>query len=361
MKLPLKILHLEDDHVDSDFVKAVLEAAGITTKIVRVETRDEFTAAIKRGGFDIIFADHSLPGFDGVSALAIAKQRCPDIPFIFISGKMGEELAIETLKSGATDYVLKNGIQRLVPSVGRALSDTSERSERRKAVEELRKSHEQLRCLASHLQSVREEERTRIARDIHDDLGQALTALKMDLTLIANKIPDFRPDEIANKLKIDADLVDTTIQTVKRICAELRPALLDHMGLGAAIEWQAEEFRKRSNIECEVTLDPDDVSLDLKLATTLFRIFQESLTNVLRHSEATKGKATLAERDDSIVLEISDNGIGIAKEQLSKANSFGLLGMRERVRPWNGEVSITGSQNKGTTVTVIIPKNASNR
>jgi signal transduction histidine kinase len=203
---------------------------------------------------------------------------------------------------------------------------------------------------------VREEERTCIARNIHDDIGQSLTALKMDLSSMAKRPPDSSLNEIAEQLKADVDLINTTLQTVRRICAELRPALLDHLGIGAAIKWQAEGFQKRSKIECEVTLDPDDISVDQKLATTLFRTFQESLANVLLHSEATKVKATLTERHDSIVLDISDNGIGITEEQLSKANAFGLLAMRELVHIWKGEVRITGSHSKGTTVTVIIPR-----
>ena len=159
MQSPLRILHLEDDPLDAELVKSTLDGDGIACKITQVKTRKHFVAAIERGGFDIIFADYSLPDFDGISALAIARIRRPSIPFIFISGAMGEELAIETLKSGATDYVLKNRLSRLIPSVHRALNEAEERSERRKAVKELTKSHEQLRNLAEHLQTVREEEK----------------------------------------------------------------------------------------------------------------------------------------------------------------------------------------------------------
>ena len=141
---PLRILYLQDDPLDAELVESIFRAEGISTEIFRVKTRDEFTTAIERSVFDIIFSDHSLPGFDGLSALANAREKCPDIPFIFITGKMGEELLVETLKSGATDYVLKNGIQRLIPSVRRALSEAAERSERRKAVEALKKAHSDL-------------------------------------------------------------------------------------------------------------------------------------------------------------------------------------------------------------------------
>ena len=337
----LRILHLEDDPLDAEFVGSTLAKEGLVSEISRVDTHDDFIRQVEHCAFDLILADYSLPGFDGLSALEIAKTRCPDVPFIFISGKMGEELAIETLKSGATDYVLKDRISRLGPSVRRALKEATERVAREKAVEELRMSHEQLRHLAAHLQSVREEERAGVAREIHDELGQALTALKMDLSWVAENVRD---EAVVMQLKDDIAIVDITVQTVKRLCTELRPALLDHLGLGAAIEWQAQEFQKRSGIVSKVSITPDEIAVDISLAAALFRIFQEALTNILRHA------------DDHLMLIIADNGVGITREQMSKANSFGLLGMRERVYGWQGEVHIEGSHKKGTVITVTIPK-----
>src|SRR5208337_1592023 len=228
MKSSLRILHLEDEQLDAELVKSALDGEGIACKIFRVETSDDFIAAIERGGFDMIFADHSLPGFDGLSALAIAKERCPGIPFIFISGTIGEEMAIETLKSGATDYVLKDRLSRLAPSVRRALEEATEKLERRKAVEELKRSNEQLRNLAAHLQSVREEERMKIARDIHDELGQALTAQKMELSWFRESCRDHKP--IFDKAGAMLDALNSTIRSVRRICTELRPSILDDFG-----------------------------------------------------------------------------------------------------------------------------------
>ena len=349
----LRILHLEDDPLDAEFVGSTLAKEGLVFEISRVDTHDDFIRQVEHGAFDLILADYSLPGFDGLSALEIAKTRCPDVPFIFISGKMGEELAIETLISGATDYVLKDRISRLGPSVRRALKEATERVAREKAVEELRMSHEQLRHLAAHLQSVREEERAGVAREIHDELGQALTALKMDLSWVAENVRD---EAVVMQLKDDIAIVDITVQTVKRLCTELRPALLDHLGLGAAIEWQAQEFQKRSGIVSKVSITPDEIAVDISLAAALFRIFQEALTNILRHAEATKVDVELSEYDDHIMLVIIDNGVGITREQMSKANSFGLLGMRERVYGWQGEVHIEGSHKKGTVITVTMPK-----
>jgi PAS domain S-box-containing protein len=215
-------------------------------------------------------------------------------------------------------------------------------------------SQEQLRNLYSHLQTLREEERTNIAREIHDDLGQALTALKMDLSLIAARLRDDE-EGLKERLNADVDQVDKTIDAVKRVCTELRPGILDDLGIAAAIEWQAEDFQRRTGIKCEVVFDPEDIVVDADLSTPLFRIFQEALTNVLKHAKATEVKASFRQTSSSIILEIADNGIGITEEELSKPNSFGLLGMRERVYPWEGKVTVSGVKNKGTTVEVIIP------
>ena len=219
---------------------------------------------------------------------------------------------------------------------------------------ELADSRRQLRGLYSHLQSLREEERTNIAREIHDDFGQTLTALKMDLSLIARKLRDDK-EGLKERLNASVSQVDKTIQSVKRVCTELRPGILDHLGLAAAIEWQAGEFQKRTGIKCEVEFDPENVEVNPDLTTPLFRIFQESLTNILKHANATEAKGSLRLTNSSIILEITDNGMGITEEDLSKPNSFGLLGMRERVYPWGGKVTVRGIKNKGTTVEVIIP------
>lgn len=212
---------------------------------------------------------------------------------------------------------------------------------------------ENMRTLAGHLQSVREEERMRIAREIHDELGQVLTALKMDVSWIKKQLPDDRPDLI-EKAQADLDLISTAVQSVKRICTDLRPDILDTLGLGAAIEWKAQDFEKRNGIQCSVLMDPEDLTLDRNQTTAIFRIFQEALTNVVKHAHATKVHATLLTEGDKFTLEVSDNGIGILPEHLIKPNSFGLLGMRERVIPWNGNVTVSSPGGKGTLVKVVL-------
>lgn len=239
------------------------------------------------------------------------------------------------------------------PGVGRIVLNCRDVTERRLAEEQLRSSREQLRNLSAYLQAMREEERTSIAREIHDELGQVLTALKMDASWLGIKYKDHEP--IADKTKSMASLIDSTIRTVKRICTELRPGVLDDLGLIAAIEWQAEEFQKRTGILCEVSFHPDDVTLDGERSTAIFRILQEALTNVIRHAEATRVRVLLEREEGRVLLRVEDNGKGITKDQLSDPRSFGLIGIRERAGFLGGKVRIEGNSGKGTVVTVSLP------
>ena len=227
-------------------------------------------------------------------------------------------------------------------------------TDQRRAQNELEQSREQLRKLSAHLQSVREKERTRIARELHDELGQLLTALNTEIILLNRKIPK-EMISLQEKTESMLALVDMTMQTLKRIYMDLRPGMLDHLGLTVAIGWQAEEFQKRTGIPCKVTLDPEDIALDPDLSTTVFRIFQEALTNILRHAEATRISVRLKATGERLELVVKDNGKGITEEQLTKPDSFGILGIKERVYHWGGDVKIAGKKGKGTTVTVHLP------
>src|SRR6266478_1893015 len=261
MRKDLHILMLEDDNADAELTRFTLRKGGLHFSMSRVETKEEFVEALDQHHRPtLILSDYSLPGFDGQAALGIAREKSPDNPFLFVTGTMGEEVAIETLKSGATDYVLKTRLSRLVPAVHRALREAQERARRRRAEEQLRQSHEQLRALSVYLQSVREEERTRIAREVHDELGQALTSCKLDLSWIANKLPiGLKP--LQDKTRQLSEHIASTIQTVRRISSELRPGVLDYLGLAAALEWQANEFQNRTGIRCDVHAKPARASV----------------------------------------------------------------------------------------------------
>jgi signal transduction histidine kinase len=242
-----------------------------------------------------------------------------------------------------------------MPAVWRALREAEQRAQHRRAEEQLRESHEQLRALSTYLQTVREEERTRIAREVHDELGQALTSCKLDLSWIAGKLPaELKP--LLEKARALTAHIDSTIQTVRRISSELRPGVLDHLGLVAAIEWQANEFQNRTGIRCDLRARVREPLPNQDLATTFFRIFQETLTNVIRHAGATHVWVELKEAAGNITLEVKDNGRGIERTEIFNNRSMGLLGMRERAALLGGIFKI-GSipRGKGTRVRVSIP------
>jgi len=357
VKKDIHILMLEDDAADAELTGFALRKGGLRFSVSRVETREEYLNELARRTPELILSDYSLPGFNGHDALHIARERCPETPFIFVTGTMGEEVAIETLKSGATDYVLKTRLARLMPAVNRALREAEQRVQHRRAEEQLRQSHEQLRALSVYLQSVREEERTRIAREVHDELGQALTGCKLDLSWIASKLPrELKP--LIEKTRALSSHIDSTIQTVRRISAELRPGVLDHLGLVAALEWQANEFQNRTGIKCDVRTNLQEALLDQDLSTTLFRIFQETLTNVIRHAAATRVAVDLKQNRSRIVLEVKDNGRGISRNDVWSGKSMGLLGMRERAALLGGIFRISRlARGHGTHVRVLIPIN----
>jgi len=243
----------------------------------------------------------------------------------------------------------KKNNMRAIVGVGRDITD------RKRVDEALRNSQQQLRNLTAHLHSAREEERARIARAIHDELGQTLTALKMDLSWLSKRFPKDQKSFL-EKTESMSKLVDMTVKTMRRISTELRPGILDDLGLISAIEWQTEEFQKHTGIKVEIKLDKEIV-VSKALSTTIFRILQEALTNVARHSKAKKVKVSFIKKKNDLVLKIDDNGVGITKKQIHDSKSLGLIGMRERVYPYNGNVEIKGMKGKGTTVTVSIPIN----
>jgi PAS domain S-box-containing protein len=228
----------------------------------------------------------------------------------------------------------------------------SDLSEMKRAEQELRASSEQLRNLAAHLLSVREEERARISREVHDELGQSLTAVKMDLAWLAGRLPR-RKGQMLKRIRSTRQLADDIIQSIRRISTELRPAVLD-LGLAEAVEWQVQEFQTRSGIQCTVRLLTREVVAS-NASTAMFRIFQETLTNVARHAKATRTEVVLQKQQDWLVLLIRDNGRGFDQADPSLSKSLGLLGMRERAAILGGRVNISSAPGKGTTVTAWIP------
>jgi signal transduction histidine kinase len=215
-----------------------------------------------------------------------------------------------------------------------------------------------LQALSLRLELAREEERARLARELHDELGQVLTSLKLEFMWLVDELKKADPKpgiQLVNKLQSLIGLIEVSIQSVRQISGDLRPAVLDHLGLSEAIQWEATRFQARTGVRCRVSSQLTHEPADRTRALALFRILQEALTNVVRHAHAGAVQITLTERGRTLMLIVKDNGRGITKSELSSADAIGLLGMSERARLLGGRVTITGAPGRGTTVTVVVP------
>ncbi len=280
------------------------------------------------------------------------------------SGKLANTECRLKRKDGALIYVLEN-VSLLPDQNGRLkiihgnMVDITERKRAEEALRESERTHRnltvELRRLAERQEAVREGERARIARELHDEFGQALTALNMDLHWLGARTREGKP-EVHSRIQALARLVGRTADTLHRICADLRPTVLDDFGLIAALEWEVREFQRRTGICCRVRLPRRSrCPLPKEQATALFRIFQEGLTNVARHARASEVNVTLTIRNDLVTMTVSDNGRGITPRVVSDAKSLGLIGMRERALAWGGRLDVSGSRTKGTTVALWMP------
>ncbi len=279
------------------------------------------------------------------------------------TGALNNDERVLRCKNGAAVYILEN--VQLVPDENGDLSliqgtmvDITELKRAQAALQASEQRHrglaDELRSLMRRLHTIREEERTRIAREIHDELGQALTVLNMDLHWLRGRAARDCQDA-RNRIDSMCKLVGTTILAVHRICADLRPTILDDFGLSAAIEWQAREFQSRTDIRCHLSLPSDSPDLLDEQTTAVFRIFQECLTNVARHAHARLVNVTLEITPEVLILEVVDDGAGIPEEAISGRGSFGIAGMRERALQWGGQVTIARAGNNGTRVVLRMP------
>lgn len=264
------------------------------------------------------------------------------------------EMPIRTRRSGIRLFQVSAELidiegQPCMVSVGRDITES------RAAADELLHSRTRLRELAARLEVVREEQRTAIAREIHDELGQALTGLRLELSWLSRSLPASQR-AVHERVRKMVEQVDGTIDTVRRISSDLRPGVLDELGLVAAVEWQADRFQERATIRTTVVVRGEEVPIDECRATAVFRILQEALTNVARHAEARSVHIDLDITPAAIVLEVRDDGRGIADWEAAGATGLGLVGMRERALQWEGEVEISGAAGRGTTVRLVVPQ-----
>ncbi|HEV7802247.1 MAG TPA: ATP-binding protein [Burkholderiales bacterium] len=487
MKKPLHILLAEDSPTDADLVRHEVSAAYELT-LLRVEDTASMSQALRDERWDIVLSDYYMPGFGALAALKLVREGGYDVPFIIVSGNMGEDLAVEAMRAGAADYVMKRNLSRLVPAIARELRDAEARRAAIRAEQQLleqsallqgivdhfpgvvfqvmsdapgsykfshvsegsiellelpparlesdtdaffhllqkpdatiltahmnrssdnltpvnwegrvraaesgmikwvnirlrprrdgsgkiiwegfmanitmSKEHEieliaarkRQTELSSHLENAKEHERARIARELHDDIGGNLTAIKIDVLWLAERVGAADP-RVRGKLAALEDLVDQTAAAITRIGQDLRPGILD-LGLVAAIEWQAKDFSNHTGVATIVRSDKEKLEIEPVIATALFSILRETLTNIAKHAKATHVRIELEATDEDVELTVTDNGQGIVAADRLKPTSFGLRGMEERTAQLGGMVSVSAARPHGTCIAVRVPHRA---
>jgi signal transduction histidine kinase len=302
----------------------------------------------------IVLSDHSLPSFNSIEALKILRETGSIIPFILVTGTMSEEFAVDIMKQGASDYILKSNLQRLPSAIFGAVEKWQIHLAKEKAEEKILQMNEELRDLSTHLQIIREEERASISRELHDELGQQLIRLKMDIMWMGSKI-ETQNEEVIQKIASSIQLVNDTVETIRRINTDLRPQIIDDLGLFAAIEWQANEFTKHTGIQCNLNISLDEPEFSNLLSIQIFRIYQEALNNVAKHAHVNEIFTELRHSDGKMVMSIQDHGNGFDTGSKRPQKSFGLLGMKERAILVDGTVEVLSQPGKGTTVKLTVP------
>ncbi len=348
--LALRLLHLEDSAPDHELALAHLQRAGHRLQVLRVETEADFRRALADGEWDVVLSDFNLPGFDGLAAQRILQDSGRDIPFILVSGAIGEDTAVQAMRHGASDYLLKSNLARLVPAVEHAIAAGRERQARLRADRELADSRTRLSELAQHLQTSIEMERAAIAREIHDDVGGSLTALRFDLDWLTRHVSE---PLVHQRLSSALETVAHAIEASQRIMHNLRPAILDQ-GLVPALQWMANRFEKRSGQACLFRTSHDSMALPVGVPLVAYRFAQEALTNVSKHARARRVAIDLSLTRGILSLEVADDGCGLAAADLAKAHSFGLRGLHERAGTVGGWVDVS-SNDSGTVLLLSVP------
>jgi len=354
MPTPLKLLVLEDDAFDAELEVGQLQAAGYRCDWRRVQTREEFESCLDQPDFELILADYNLPDFDGLSALRLLRERGLEIPFVLISGMLGEERAIESVKAGATDYVMKERLDRLAPVVARALNDRLELSQRREAQQALRDAHRRLQALSVRLLGVEETERRRIARELHDGVGQLLTAIKLRLAGLGASSPDY----VSRRGECIA-AIDEALEQVRRMSRDLRPSQLDDLGLVAALRSHLDRQAGSAGFKPNFSHVNVPSRLAPEVETTCFRIAQEALTNIARHALAKEVWVSLAGTEVELQLEVRDDGRGFdvaaARAEATAGRSMGLLSMEERATLAGGRLQLDSTPGRETRLSLALP------
>jgi signal transduction histidine kinase len=352
---PVRILLIEDNETDVMLLREAFADLGESHhEFIQVSRLKEGLDLLKKEPFDVLLLDLGLPDSQGVDTFVKLHGQTPKIPVLVLTALNDESAGEQAVKLGAQDYLIKNQMQPpvLMRSIRYAI-------ERQRIQRELFESQQWLRNLVAYLQNVREAERTQIAREVHDELGQMLTALKMDLRWMEKKLAQSSDEEsvaaVTGKIAEANQLANQTIEIMQRISLELRPSVLDNLGLTQAIRDDARRFEVRTGVKLKMILPEKLPKLKLEIATAFFRVFQELLTNVARHAKARNVTVRLAENGGELELVVQDDGTGLPADALTRRTSLGLLGMNERAISLGGRIQFEGAPGKGTSATLTVP------
>ena len=356
----LRVLIVEDSDNDVSLVLRELRQGGYTVEHKVVDTAADMRTALDALEWDIVLSDFSLPAFSGMEALEIVRSREIDLPFILVSGTVGEEMAVAALKAGAGDYVMKSALRKLVPAVQRELREAEVRRSKRLADEALRQANLRLRALSSRMLGIQESERRRLARELHDQIGQALTAVKINLQSLLLHSDTLRA---APHIEDSIQIVDATIAQVRDLSLALRPPQLDDLGLTAALRWHLDRQARASGIAFRFDADPTIDGLDPDLQVACFRIVQEAVNNALRHARAREIRVLLRADSSELSVLVGDDGAGFdvdaARNDAATGRSLGLISMEERASLAGGRLECRSAPGKGAEIHARLPLHGS--
>jgi len=356
MSEEFRVLVAEDSEDDALLILRELQRVGYETTHQRVDTPEKLIAALDSQEWDAIIADYFMPQFSGLAALQIYTARDLDIPFIVVSGKAGEETAVEVMRAGAHDYILKDNLTRLVPAIERELREAQIRKERRKAAQEIVEYQERLRSLTSELTLSEERQRRHIATELHDGIAQKLTACILRLGLLNERVD--APEAVAQLERVQ-DTVKDMIQDTRNLMFQLSPTVLYDLGLEAGIRWLAERMREEHELQVNVQCEGSFEQMEEDIKVTLFQSVRELLMNVVKHAQADQANISMDGRGGVAHITVEDCGVGFdLSQQPLKAHAtggFGLFNIRERVSYLGGRVAIDTILGRGTRISLETP------
>lgn len=347
----MKILHIEDSVADQSLARLSLRQGQLACQITAVDSLEDVRVALDSQVFDLILADYHLPGFTALDVWELVRNRPDAPPFVLLSGAIGESAAVDIMRLGISDYLLKDQISSLPHVIQRAVEVHEARLARRTATRQLAESEKRLAELTEHLHTSIEQERASISREIHDDIGGSLTAVKFDLAWLSRNCPEGAMREHAQSALA---MLEHALGASQRIMQNLRPPVLDQ-GLVAAVQWLAQDFERRTGIPVQLFSSREHMEIAAELQVVVYRTAQESLTNISKYAQASRVSLDLSDHEGFLTLEVTDNGVGLEVGAREKPQSFGLRGLSERARTVKGWLDVSSQAGRGTSIILTIP------